>query len=337
MLGNLQRFSLIRPVKLRLERPIAGPYALVLRRPAPEIAVLGQGQCLVLLRARRLGNPLPLCPALSSPYYAQGHRLKSSDFSDPEPADQLMAEAGAPQVSFLVVPAGHVELPNQPWVSELIARLSPWRAEVVERWRQQLRQENLWLNVVRVYAGTPVSVKLPPSNLPQARIKPIRLAQLRPVLDDREFAVRVEQLLQVVVECAEGGKPRRESVVQMPPENLSQTGYEPAQLAQWEARLRRKKQVILAVHPARARPSWPAIWRNASRQRGGAGIWCSSIPPSRTRTSSRACAPFPRGDLRWFRVGSWSFANRRPSATPTPALWSSTKSTGPIWRRYCVR
>lgn len=249
MLGNLQRLSLIRPVKLRLERPLAGPYALVLRRPAPEIAVLGQGQSLVLLRARRLGNPLPLCPALSSPYYAQGHRLKADDFSDPETADQLMAEAGTPQVSFLVVPTGHVALPNQPWVSELVARLSPWPAEVVERWRQQLRQEQLWLNVVRVYEAAPVSVKLPPSKLPQARIKPLRLTQLRPVLGDEEFAARVEQLLQVVVEGAEGGKPPREVVVQAQTETLVQTGYESAQLAEWEARLRRKKQVILHGPP----------------------------------------------------------------------------------------
>lgn len=246
MLQNLQRLSLIRPVKLRLERPLAGPYAQVLRRPVPEIAALGEGGCMVLLRARRLSHPLPLCPSLTSPYYARrGSHLGPGDFGDSERAGRLMADTAAPQVCFLAVPAGHVELPNQPWVSELLARLSPWRAEVVERWRQHLRQEQLSLAVVRVYATAPVSVKLPQGKLPQARVKPLRLAQLRPVLGDQEFAVRVEQLLQVVAECAGGGASPREVAVQ--PELV--TGYEPAQLAEWEERLRRKKQVILHGPP----------------------------------------------------------------------------------------
>lgn len=69
---NVQRLSLLRPVKLRLERPLARPYAILPCRPTPILESLPQGECLVLLRGRRLVQPVPLCASAISRFSGVG-------------------------------------------------------------------------------------------------------------------------------------------------------------------------------------------------------------------------------------------------------------------------
>ncbi len=255
----LKKFSFIQPIKLRFTRPLEGPYTRLLRRPPPEVEALGQGRCIALLRAARLSAPLPLYPALVSCYYSRPARgLSPEDFRDPEEAGRLLAAGPAP-VRFLAVPVGHVELPNQPWVSRLAACLTPWREQVVERWRQQVKQDKLWLNVVRIYRGDPIEIRAPASRTPHTRVKPFRLARLQPVLEDGLFERQVEQLLEAVARASGpvryGADPGLGQVREAPQPAYSledfsrETGWPLARLQEWETRLWRKKQVILCGPP----------------------------------------------------------------------------------------
>jgi len=271
---NVQRLSLLRPVKLRLERPLAGPYASMLRRPAPELESLAQGECLVLLRARRLLQPLPLCASAISPFYGAGKNpLKPADFNDPECAARLLAVAVEGQVALLGQPAGYLELPNAPWVSRLMAELSPWSAEAVERWRRQLGQDRLWLHLLRVHTCAPQVLRLPKGR--GNRVKPFRLAQLRPVLGEEVFSRRLEELVQTVA----GFPSVRATTRSAPPSSpavragdfAGQTGYEQARLEEWEARLRRKQQLIFCGPPGTGKTLLARYL--AARLAGDGGCW----------------------------------------------------------------
>ncbi len=278
MLENVQRLSLIRPVRLRLERPLAGPYAMVLRRPAPEIEALGAGQCLVLLRAHRLGLAMPLCNSAVVPFYGAGNtRPRAADFREAGAAARAMEVLPEGQVRLLGLPVGHVELPNAPWVSPMLAELSPWRAAAVERWRRQLKQGRLWLNVVRVYSGTPQTVRLPKDHGGQARVRPFRLGHLQPVLDEAEFTLRLEEVLEVVRRHGEGRAPSRapaagQGEVAVEVEAFAEeSGYAPALLREWEARLRRKGQAVLYGPPGTGK-TFVARYL-AGRLAGAEGCW----------------------------------------------------------------
>jgi hypothetical protein len=172
-----------------------------------------------------------LCSSLVPPYYG-GRPLAPEDFDDPAGAARLLADPEEGQVRLLALPAGHIGLPNRVWVAEWMERLSPWRAAAIERWRKKLRQDQLWLNAVRVHAGSPVAIKLPKGSLPQARVKPFRLAQLKPVLAEEVFATRAEELVQQVSRGM-APAPTREKAPAPGEDLAAQTGYEPAQLQQF--------------------------------------------------------------------------------------------------------
>ena len=257
---------MLRPVRLKLEVPLEGPYTRLLRRPAPEVTALGQGICLTILRASRIREPAPLLPASVASYYGQRGRhrgLDPEDFGDPGMAvDSLEQIRVNIELRFLAVPVGHVSLPNEEWISRLAERVTPWRKEVIETWRMRI-ERNLWLNVMRMYVFEPIVLDSPgPAGL-QPRVKPFRAENLHPIHSDGDFARALDEVLGTIEilqmrktsrfsEHRTVSNTEKESPVQ-PPYHLAQmvqeTGFDQLRLMEWETRLLRKKQMILYGPP----------------------------------------------------------------------------------------
>lgn len=51
------KISLLKPVRLRLKKELAGPYMRLLRRPAPEVDALATGKTTVIIRGTRFAVP----------------------------------------------------------------------------------------------------------------------------------------------------------------------------------------------------------------------------------------------------------------------------------------
>ena len=266
------RVALLQPVRLRLEVPLEGPYTRLLRRPAPEVEALGQGKTIALVRASRIREPVPLWPAAVSCYYSRKEhqrRLSPEDFHDPDWARNILesrSSAGRAELHYLVVPVGHIRLPGARWVSALVARLTPWCEKTVERWRSQVNR-NVWLSAVRLYSFDKIVLDSLPQNRPQPRILPLRLAHLRPVIDDAAFEEELDSLLEALGQTSESTTSRysRPPVVRVqeekepynadlqpdygPEDFAAETGFGLEKLQDWVQRLQRKKQVVLYGPP----------------------------------------------------------------------------------------
>ena len=161
---SLPELSLLRSVKLRLEVPLEGPYTRLLRRPTPEVEVLGKGECISLFRAARVKKTVPLVGAPVASYYrGKGgrERLGAADFQDNEWSKKILAQNPAKvELRFLAVPVGHISLPNEGWIGRLAEELTPWRGELIDAWRKRL-ERNICLNILRIYAFE--SLELDPS------------------------------------------------------------------------------------------------------------------------------------------------------------------------------
>jgi len=264
----LPKLSLLRSVKLRLEVPLEGPYTRLLRRPSPEVEVLGKGDCLSIFRAARIKEPIPLIGGPVACYYrGKGgrERLSADNFQNPEWGKEVLERnQGKVELRFLAVPVGHISLPKEGWVSGLAKQLTPWREELINAWRERL-ERNIWLNVLRIYAFDPLG--LAPSVLEQLqpRIPPFRAANLHPVLSDEVFSQKLDELVGRVKE-GKGGELKgfsqsylrnRSSALgkmELQPEYsleemAEETGIKTEYLENWEGRLKRKKQVILYGPP----------------------------------------------------------------------------------------
>ena len=264
MESSVQRLSLLRPVRLRLEIPLEGPYTRVLRRPSPEVEALGRGKCLAIVRATSMREAVPLLPARVACYFgSRGRGLQAEDFQEVEWASRIIEERSKEvELRFLAVPVGHVRLPNEMWVSRLAAVLTPWREEAVEGWRSRVKR-SIWLSVLRLYEFDGIAINRPaPAGL-HLRVQPFRAANLRPVLADQDFAEALDRLLETVEKHQdrktsrfarrtegsmqeESGERRADYPLE---EMAAETGFEVEKLREWEGRLRRKKQVILYGPP----------------------------------------------------------------------------------------
>ena len=239
----------LKSIRLRLDKPLTGPYDRLLRRPGPEVAALVAGEAMVIIRGTRLLKAMPLWESAVACYYDRGPAgtgWSSEDFRDVEQAEHW-AEKGL--VNSLVVPVGYFKLPNAAWVGALAAELTPWTAQAVEAWRAGIERD-IWLTVLRVYRCAPVQPNFLRQTGLHLRVRPFEVEQLQPVILESEFKRRMEQI-QETVERHDRGR------VVAPPVGASyddqalaaETGYSADQLNGWVAQLRRKQQLILYGPP----------------------------------------------------------------------------------------
>ena len=62
----------LKSIRLRLDKPLTGPYDRLLRRPGPEVAALVAGEAMVIIRGTRLLKAMPLWESAATCYYATG-------------------------------------------------------------------------------------------------------------------------------------------------------------------------------------------------------------------------------------------------------------------------
>ena len=239
----------LKSIRLRLDKPLTGPYDRLLRRPGPEVAALVAGEAMVIIRGTRLLKAMPLWESEIACYYDRGTTgtgWSSEDFRDAEQAERW-AEQGL--VNSLAVPVGYFKLPNAAWTGVLAAELTPWTAQAVEAWRAGIERD-IWLTVLRVYRCAPVQPKFLRQTGLNLRVRPFEIEQLQPVILESGFKRRMEQI-QEAVERHDRGR------VVAPPVGASyddqalaaETGYSADQLKGWIAQLRRKQQLILYGPP----------------------------------------------------------------------------------------
>ena len=239
----------LKSIRLRLDKPLTGPYDRLLRRPGPEVAALVAGEAMVIIRGTRLLKAMPLWESAAACYYDRGKwgtGWSPEDFRDVEQAERW-AENGL--VNSLVVPVGYFKLPNAAWIGALAAELTPWTAQAVEAWRAGIERD-IWLTVLRVYRCAPVQPNFLRQTGLHLRVRPFEVEQLQPVILESELERRMEQI-QEAVERHDRGR-----VVALPvgasydDQALAvETGYSADQLNGWVVQLRRKQQLILYGPP----------------------------------------------------------------------------------------
>ena len=236
----------LKSIRLRLDKPLTGPYDRLLRRPGPEVAALAAGETMVIIRGTRLLKAMPLWESVAACYYAKGTvgtGWVPGDFSNAQQAEGW-AEQGL--VNSLAVPVGYFKLPNAAWVGALAAELTPWTAQAVESWRAGIERD-IWLTVLRVYRCAPVQPKFLRRGMGQQLVRSFEVEQLQPVVLESELEQRMEQIQEAVERHARGSTRAGASYdIQT---LAAETGYSADQLKGWVAQLRRKQQLILYGPP----------------------------------------------------------------------------------------
>ncbi len=236
----------LKSIRLRLDKPLTGPYDRLFRRPGPEVAALAAGETMAIIRGTRLLKAMPLWESTAACYYAKGKAgtgWSPEDFRDAEQAEHW-AEKGL--VNSLAVPIGYFKLPNAAWVSALAAELTPWTAQPVEAWRAGIERD-IWLTVLRVYRCASVQPKFLRQGMGLQRVRPFEVEQLQPVISESELKRRMEQIQEAVERHARGGT--RADAHYDAQALAAETGYTADQLKGWIDQLRRKQQLILYGPP----------------------------------------------------------------------------------------
>ena len=106
----------LKSIRLRLDKPLTGPYDRLLRRPGPEVVSLAAGETMAIIRGTRLLKAMPLWESEIACYRTRGKW--SSEWSPEEFSNAQQAEGWAEKglVDSLAVPAGYFKLPNAAWV-----------------------------------------------------------------------------------------------------------------------------------------------------------------------------------------------------------------------------
>ncbi|MCE2447205.1 MAG: AAA family ATPase [Candidatus Latescibacteria bacterium] len=236
----------LKSIRLRLDKPLTGPYDRLLRRPGPEVAALVAGETMAIIRGTRLLKAMPLWESEAACYYAKDKAdtgWSPKDFRDAEQAEHW-AEKGL--VNSLAVPIGYFKVPNAAWVGSLATELTPWTAQAVEAWRAGIERD-IWLTVLRVYRCAPIQPKLLRQTGLHLRVRPFEVEQLQPVVLESEIERRMEQVQEAVERHALGGT--RVGASYDAQAFTAETGYGDDQLKGWIDQWRRKQQLILYGPP----------------------------------------------------------------------------------------
>lgn len=236
----------LKSIRLRLDKPLTGPYDRLLRRPGPEVAALVAGETVAIIRGTRLLKAMPLWESEVACYYAKGKvdtGWSPGDFRD---AEQAECWAEKELVNSLAVPIGYFKLPNATWVSALAAELTPWTDQVIEAWRAGIERD-IWLTVLRVYRCASVKPKFLRQTGLDLRVRPFEVEQLQPVVLESELEWRMEQIQEAVERHARGGT--RVGASYDTQAFTAETGYSADQLKGWIDQWRRKQQLILYGPP----------------------------------------------------------------------------------------
>ena len=267
----------IKPVRLVLKKSLSGPYDRLLRRPGPEVLALGMGENTAILRGTRLREALPLWGAYAACYYGKGgDGWSPEDFIDPQRA---RAWEQGDTVEYLAVPMGYFKLPNEDWVSDLAAELTPWNSIVVEKWRQGI-EKALWLTVLRVYRFRPSKPKIHSHAGINIKSKPFQVKNLVPVISDVEFRNRLADIQTAVERYARSLVVSGESLVEMASDTYDlaalakETGYNRSQLVKWTQALVDKKQIIINGPPGTGKTY---LAERLARYCAAAGSGCSDL------------------------------------------------------------
>ena len=135
----------LKPTRLKLDKPLTGPYDRLLGRPGPEVMAFNSGQSTVLIRGTRLVGALPLWETVRACYYPSRGDRKGWSVEDFRPEVQAGHWATKDQVDLLAVPIGYYKLPNSSWVGQMAPVLTPWQTEVgTDRSRPRNRTRPPW-------------------------------------------------------------------------------------------------------------------------------------------------------------------------------------------------
>ena len=243
----------LKPTRLKLDKPLTGPYDRLLGRPGPEVMAFNSGQSTVLIRGTRLVGALPLWETVRACYYPSRGDRKGWSVEDFRPEVQAGHWATKDQVDLLAVPIGYYKLPNSSWVGQMAPVLTPWQTEVVQEWQAGIKRD-LWLTVLRIYRFTPLKPEFLRRDGLVIRVRPFEVENLEPVFAEKEFNQELDEVQAVIERHAASA-----ATVNMGSEKKGQgygvqsfigdTGYEPEQIKNWSEQVLRKKQLIICGPP----------------------------------------------------------------------------------------
>lgn len=239
----------VEPLRLRLKKPLEGPYAQLLTRPLPEVESMRLGQTVSLIRGFKLLHPLPVMGGERSCYYsaAEASGWSAEHFLDSDWAQSFSGQRES-QCTLVIVPYGHYRLDNVDAVHALAEELTPWRGPALGAWAAE-RRRALWLTVFRTYEIAPVAVDMP-EGVGLKKIRPFRARKMRPVLSDSAWAARIHSVACTMRHYAGG---RSDGKGEASPVSLGtvceKTGYDQAEVERWQRLLLRKKQLVFSGAP----------------------------------------------------------------------------------------
>lgn len=243
-------FDGVESIRIRLRDRISGPFTRLLIRPMPEVELLGQGRCSVVIRGNRVNQIVPLVGHRRSCYYAarQSSGWEPEDFKDSEWAGGYVGRVER-VTSKLAIPVGHVRLDTQEKLFLWVNAHTPWNVEAVQSWFNY-RKTGAWLTVMRVYSMDPVELENAESP-GLGRVHPFIAKNVRPVLEDTDWNNITAQFKRTVGQkIGENNDPHAALAEE---EHLGHSthmvGYTKEDLERWHRLLKRKKALIFHGAP----------------------------------------------------------------------------------------